>query len=106
MSDGKKKFKIIFNREACIGAFYCMSADPRNWKMAAHDNRKVDLAGALEDTENKAWILPVEEGEFKREAEERCPVSAIHITEISEEEYQKLKSKIAQKVSQASSQRY
>jgi ferredoxin len=94
MSDGKKKFKIVFNREACIGAFYCMSADPKNWKQAPHDNRKVDLAGASENKEAKVWVKAVDEGELKKEAEERCPVQAIQIVEISEEEYNELKAKL------------
>ena len=93
MPEGKK-FKIIFDRDTCIGAFYCMSSDPKNWKMAPHDNRKVDLADAIEDKENKKFILPVTEEEFKREAEERCPVQAIQIVEISEEEYNELKAKV------------
>ncbi len=97
MTDGKKKFKIIFNREACIGAFYCMSSDPKNWKQAPHDNRKVDLAGATENKEAKVWVKAVTEDEMKKEAEERCPVRAIQIVEISEEEYQQLKAKTEQK---------
>jgi len=80
------KFKIIFDKEACIGAFYCISADPKNWINAPYDNRKVDLRHGVFNPDTKKFEKIVEESEFQQEAEATCPVLAIRIVEISEEE--------------------
>ncbi|MBI2583791.1 MAG: ferredoxin [Candidatus Aenigmarchaeota archaeon] len=86
-----KKFKIVFDKEACIGAFFCISTDPKNWVNAPYDNRKVDLRNGIFNPETKKFEKVVNEDEFMEEAEKTCPVFAIKIVEISEADAEKWK---------------
>jgi ferredoxin len=81
-----KKFKLVFDKGACIGAFNCIYQDPRNWKQAAFDNRKVDLASALQNPQTKLFEKVVEEGKFDPKVVQSCPVQAIKIVELKESE--------------------
>ena len=81
----KKKFKIIFNKDACIGAFNCIYQDPRHWKTAPFDNRKVDLEAALQNEDTKFFEKIVEDGKFDPKVEASCPVAAIKIVEVKDE---------------------
>lgn len=90
-----KHFKIIFDKEACIGAFNCISLDPRNWKMAPFENKKVDLANAIFDQATNKFESVVSEEEVQLEAEATCPSAAIKIVEISEEEAEAWREKAA-----------
>ena len=84
-----KKFKITFDKDACIGAFYCISTDPKNWVNAPYDNRKVDLRGGVFNPGTRRFEKIVDEDGFQQEAEATCPVLAIKIEEIGEQEAQK-----------------
>ena len=80
------KKKIIFNKEACIGAFNCIYQDPRNWKQAPNDNRKVDLHEALQNEETKFFEKIVDADKVDPKVEASCPVAAIKIVDHKEEE--------------------
>ena len=72
--------KVVFDRNACIGAFACVAADPDHWKYA--DDGKVDLEGAKE--ENGKFILIVDDEKALaalKASAEACPVYAIKIEE-------------------------
>jgi len=84
-----KKFKITFDKGECIGAFYCISSDPKNWVNAPYDNRKVDIREGVFNPETKKFEKIVNEDEFQQEAEDTCPVLAIKIEEISDEDAEK-----------------
>ena len=64
-------FKIIHDRENCIGCTACELAAPENWIMEEEDT-------GLKSKPKKVYIT---EKEFKinREAAEACPVNVIHI---------------------------
>ena len=71
------KYKVIYDREACIGAAACAAVDPKNFEM--NKDGKADLKGGKE--EKGLWLLETDElGELK-EAADACPVDAIKVEE-------------------------
>jgi ferredoxin len=78
-----KKFRIVYDKDICIGALACNAVAPAVWT-AANDG-KVDLKGATKRPDGK-WELLVEEKDFKlnKEAADSCPVYAITIEEVNE----------------------
>jgi ferredoxin len=74
-----KRFKVILDREACIGAAACMAVQPRRWKMM--DDGKVDLLGSKRSPDGRRQELhfTAEELEDFKLAAESCPVNAIYI---------------------------
>jgi ferredoxin len=79
----KKKVKVIYNREGCIGAGVCWTIAP-NFFIQGADN-KADLAGGRLNPETGKYELVVEvnEEDFKRlkEAADSCPVFVIEVLE-------------------------
>ena len=71
-------FKVVLDRESCIGAGACEKAFSERWKMNDNDG-KVDLIGG--ETTDKEQVLEISEHELDRmlEAAQSCPVNAIHI---------------------------
>ncbi len=67
-------FKIIHDRENCIGCTACELAAPENWVMEEED---VGLKSKPKKTD-------LEKKDFKinMEAAEACPVKVIHITDL------------------------
>ena len=78
------KYKIEFDREACIGALSCYSAAPKFWPRS--DDGKVDLKGAIYNKDTKKWelIITSKDIDINKEAEESCPVFVIKITKIED----------------------
>ena len=78
-----KKYRIVFDRETCIGALACNAVAPDTWTLA--DDGKVDLTGATKREDGKFELI-VEEKDLaiNKEAAESCPVYAIVIEEIEE----------------------
>ena len=79
------KYKIEFDREACISALACNAIAPEYWLLS--DDGKVDLKGATFNKETKKWELIIDEEEFKinDDAAYSCPVTVIKITKLAEE---------------------
>jgi ferredoxin len=77
------KYKIIFDREACIGALSCNVVAPEFWELSK--DGKVDLKGAKLNEETNKFELIVDEKDLKlnKEAESVCPVLAIKVEEIN-----------------------
>lgn len=75
------KYKVVFDRDACIGALACLAAHPKLWKKAK--DGKVDLVKGKKNKEGKYELL-IDENEFKahKESADACPVSAIKIEKI------------------------
>lgn len=73
------KYKIIFDRETCIGALSCNVVAPEFWKLA-HDG-KVDLEGAIFNKETGKYELIIDEKYLveNKEAARVCPVLVIEI---------------------------
>lgn len=65
---GKKRYRVEYDREGCIGAAACAAIHPDGWKMADDG-----LADCL--------VYEFDEDELERqmEAAECCPVNVIHI---------------------------
>ena len=79
------KYKIIFDRETCIGVLACTSVNPKFW-IPAKDG-KVDLEKAKYNEETKKWELIIETEEdlkMNKAAEDVCPVLAIKIEKIED----------------------
>ena len=75
-------YKIIFDREACIGALACNAVAPKFYLLA--DDGKVDLAAAVLNAESGKFELIVEADklEVNKEAADACPVHAIVVQEL------------------------
>jgi len=71
-------FKVLLDRESCIGAGACAKAFSERWKMNDNDG-KVDLVGG--EKKDEFWIVEIEDHELDRmmESAQACPVNAIHI---------------------------
>ncbi len=82
MSDNTPKYKIIYDREGCIGAAACAAANADHWEIV--EDGKADLKGAKE-TSPHIWERTITESELQRnlEAAESCPVRVIKIIEIA-----------------------
>jgi ferredoxin len=79
------KYKIEFDREACIGAAACVVSAPDFWKIV-DDGKASILKGAKYNEGTKKWELTVDEKDYipNSEAERGCPVLAIKITKIED----------------------
>lgn len=80
------RYKIIYDRDACIGAFACSAAAPDFWLF--NEDGKADLKNATYNKETKRWELIVEhEQDFddNQAAAESCPVFAIKIEKLDDE---------------------
>ena len=80
-SAGDGPFKIIFDRDICIGALPCVAAAAEYWIKA--DDGKVDLKGATKTGENTYELVVDEIYNNKNiNAAETCPVQAIKIIKL------------------------
>ena len=80
------KYKIIFDREVCIGALACTAVAEHFWPRS--EDGKVDLTGATYNEQTKKWELIIDEKDFQinRDAADSCPVEAIKIIKLDESE--------------------
>ncbi len=78
------KYKISYDREACIGALGCLGVTQELWELK--DDGKVDLKGAKFNEEAQRWELIVDENDFDiaKASEDSCPVQAIKIEKIED----------------------
>lgn len=65
------KYRIIYDREGCIGAASCCAACPDNWVLAK--DGKADF---------KKEIIEEKELPANKDAAESCPVMVIHIENV------------------------
>tara|TARA_Y100000310_G_scaffold333613_1_gene411514 strand:- start:1324 stop:1518 length:195 start_codon:yes stop_codon:yes gene_type:complete len=61
------KFKIVFEREKCIGCGTCAALCSENWE--------------LEGDKSKPKKLELDEVGCNKDAEQNCPVNCIHVEE-------------------------
>ena len=79
------KFKVIYDREICIGSFACSATAPDFWLF--NEDGKADLKNATFNPETKRWELIVEEEQDfddNQAAAEVCPVFAIKVEKIDD----------------------
>ncbi len=77
-----KKYKIVYDRENCIGAAACAAVSPDFWQIV--DDGKADLAKAEHKEENRVQERIIDESELdaNMEAAKSCPVTVIHIFDL------------------------
>lgn len=73
----KKKYRIIYVKKECIGAYACVSAEPSTWKEAKAED-KADLIGGINEGD-EVFVKEVDSLENNMEAAQSCPVNCIHI---------------------------
>jgi ferredoxin len=85
------RYKVIYDREGCIGAFACAAAAPDFWKY--EDDGKATLAQAAYNAETKRWELLIDEKDLEENqaAADVCPVQVIVIEKVEEKEEDKKK---------------
>ncbi len=79
-ASSSKKYKIIYDREGCIGAAACAAVNPQDWDIV--EDGKANL---LKSTKTNAhWERIIDESELARnmEAAESCPVKVIKIIDL------------------------
>lgn len=78
------KFKIIYDREACIGAAACAAAAPKFWLM--NEDGKADLVSSSFNAETKKFELIIEDPTYleNKDAADVCPVEAIKVIKLEE----------------------
>ena len=80
------KFKIVFDREVCIGALACTAVAENFWPRSK--DGKVDLTGAAYNEQTKKWELVIDDKDFQinQDAADSCPVEAIKVIKLEESE--------------------
>ena len=78
------KFKITYDREACIGAAACAAVAPDIFEM--NEDGKADMLKARKNKETGLWELIVEAKDEKlaRESADVCPVNVIKVEKIED----------------------
>ena len=76
------RYKIIYDREACIGALGCIGVSEELWEIK--EDGKVDLRGAVFNEETEKWELVIDDGDLAVASEDSCPVQAIKIEKIED----------------------
>lgn len=78
------QYKIIFDREVCIGALACAASSPDFWLRG--EDGKAELKNATYNKETDKWELIINEKNLptNKEAESVCPVAAIKVIKLEE----------------------
>lgn len=71
------RYKIVFDRSACIGAAACVAAKPDSWVM--QDDGKPNLVGSSGDESKQELVIEESELQQHLEAARVCPVIVIHV---------------------------
>lgn len=77
-------YRIIYDRDVCIGAAACEDIDPKRFKINSDDG-KADLIKGKED-KSGLFILDVDDLGTSVEAAKACPVRAIMIKDLKNNE--------------------
>jgi len=82
-----KKYKIIYERDNCIGAAACAVVTPDLFKMNDDDQKADLIEGKSIDEENNLFerIIELDDEKLKEllESAESCPVNIIHVEELA-----------------------
>ncbi len=76
-----KKYKIVYDRDGCIGAFACVAVNPEHWIIAEKEN-KVDLVNSIKVNEHYELIIDEQDLQKLKDAAEVCPVNVIKIFDL------------------------
>ena len=79
-----KKFRIIYDREGCIGAAACVAVNPETWEI--DDDGKANLLVGETETEKKRAvkikIIDEKDLQVNLEAAQSCLVQVIHVEDV------------------------
>jgi len=80
----KKRYKITYDREGCIGAAACVAAYPERWQIADDGKADIQGTGMTKNDDNTVQELEFTEEEFQKmmDSAQACPVNVIHIIEL------------------------
>ncbi len=70
------KIRIIYDKDACIGAAACAAMDPKYFEM--NEEGKAELKGSKKNKDGK-YELIIDENDDTYQAAESCPVLAIKL---------------------------
>ena len=73
-----KRYRIVYMKNECIGAFACLAAEPSTWKQTGDKADLIDSELDLKEGE-EVYIKEVDDLENNLEAAQCCPVNCIHI---------------------------
>lgn len=88
-SDSKKKYRIVHDRDICIGCSACASVCPKYWIM--EEDGKSSIVGHEKTGNGEEEILGRKEKlldkdfECNLDAAESCPVNCIHLYDDEDE---------------------
>ena len=79
------RYRVLFDREKCIGALSCFGVNPKRFKLA--EDAKVDLVDGRLNEETQKWELIFEEDEYEafKMSEDICPIEKVISVEKIEE---------------------
>ena len=73
------KYKIVYDKPGCIGAFSCVALDPEHW-INGEDGKAILIKGKQEGNNYVIEVeLDKEQFEKMKAGAESCPVNVIHI---------------------------
>lgn len=74
------KYKIVYDRDACIGAASCVAIEPNFWSLDK-ENKAILSDGKKEN--GSTFTREIDEKDFPSnlDAAKACPVNCIHIIE-------------------------
>jgi len=80
----KKKYKIVYDRDNCIGAGSCTAVFAERWIMNNKDDKADLVGGTWETSPKRVMILEFTQEELERfmESAQVCPVNVIHIIDL------------------------
>ena len=80
----KKKYKIVYDRNNCIGAGSCSAVFAERWVMNNADDKADLVGGKLESMPKRVVVLEFSDEELARfmESAQVCPVNVIHIIDL------------------------
>ncbi|MEM5878181.1 MAG: ferredoxin [Candidatus Aenigmatarchaeota archaeon] len=75
------KYKIVYERDVCIGAASCVAVAPLVWEL--DNENKAVLKGGEKTSDPNIFEMEIDEKDLQinLDAARACPVNAIHIIE-------------------------
>lgn len=83
-----KKYKIVYDRNVCIGAAACETAAPKFWEIDKEDGKANLKSGNKISGEHEKFELVIDEKDLQiaKDSAEVCPVTGcIKVVEITED---------------------
>ncbi len=79
---GEAKYKIVYDRDICIGAASCVAVNPDRWQLDPQ-NKAILSEGKQTDKPN-IFEREIDDSTFQADldAAKSCPVNCIHIIDL------------------------